>query len=60
MELEGKGQHGWVEAGGEEGLWGRRGGLFDLVKEMREDLDSGDGVGEGPICERVGRHGCLS
>lgn len=60
VELEGEGQHGWVEAGGEEGLRGRRGRLFNLVKEVREDLNSGNGVGEGPICERVGGHDCLN
>lgn len=60
MRIKGKGQHGWVEAGGEESLRGRRCGLLNLVKEVREDLDSGNGVGEGPVCERVGGHGCLS
>lgn len=58
VELEGQGQHVRVEARGEEGLRGGRGRLLDLVQEVGEDLDGGRGVGECPVCERVGGHGC--
>lgn len=58
VDLEGQGQHVRVEAGGQEGLRAGRGGLLDLVQEVGDDLDGGRGVGDGPVCECVGGHGC--